>query len=1179
MEMFVLNNAVARLEAELPQLFGHARLSALTNLCWHLRQRNSRRALALIDEVRQTLSRCELSDAQQQCTLGRLLLVRAEVKWLHANLGEADALVTEATQLFIEYDDHIGNADANWIAAWIAGDRGHNAARDASLEACASHARAANDSMRVDIAEAALARLSIWRHVRADQNHWGQRFSDKTVDLAPAVQSWINDYFGAVAFQANNFGHAAALRTHTYEAALETGQLHRAIYAATNIGASFANLNDHFAALEWKQRGVDLALPTGWPGCIGLSLIHTAETLRLLGRLDTAHEMLTKACSTLAPLSDSRCYTLALRNLGDLLLDKGSYFDALETFRQLEERADTLHQADFQATARRGQAHALSNLNRPQEALQLATIALAMSRSDGDASQQISALQVLAEIHTRHELPPPQGTQGAQSGSAPTLYYLQQALEVSERIEGYTVPDSLLDAIADAYFAAGEPATAFAFSRKANQARNKTHSQEAINHAISLQVRHETERERAEGERHRQLAASEAKRAESLQQTSLILKRLDTIGQEITAHLDLYAVFQSLDRHLNGLLDATHFAVYLLDADGFSLNLTFGVEEGHSLTPIQIPLSNGESTEVLCVRERHEILVEPESAASPASAGKLPMQSKLFAPLAIGDQVLGVMTIQSLRRHAYGERERLIFRTLCAYGAIAFDNASAYRHLEATLHTLRETQAELLAQMQMRHEAERAQAVAEHHSELAVSEARRAEVLHQTTLTLEHLSTIGQEITAQLDTTVVYQSLNRHVSGLLDADAFGIFLLDHDYLTLNLVFSTSAELGMASTALNDQAADCARCVRDRRELLAQHFIDDKPFFTLFSPLMLGDRILGVMAVRAQDRHAYDERERLIFRTLCAYGAIALDNSQAYQQLKQAQAQLIGHEKLAALGALVAGVAHELNTPIGNSLMMASALQEKTENIEQRLRTQSLQASELTTYLEEANEAPTLIMRGLSSAADLVASFKQVAVDRTTAHRRLFELQQTSHEIIATMMTQIRQSGHSIEMAIPEGIFLDGYPGPYGQIITNFINNALLHAFAGRRGGRMLLSATIDNNIGSADAGHPETGRPSTGRPETGRPNAGRPSTGRVQIRFQDDGAGILEQDLKQIFEPFFTTKRGEGGSGLGLSIIYNIVTSLLHGQINVESSVGKGTIFTLDLPLIAPNQAENPSIM
>ena len=768
-----------------------------------------------------------------------------------------------------------------------------------------------------------------------------------------------------------------------------------------------------------------------------------------------------------------------------------------------------------------------------------------MARSDGNASQQIAALRVLADIHARHELPLHHDEPG--QVTHPVLHYLKQALEVAERIDGYTVPDDLLDAIADAYHASGDTGSAFSYARQANHARKKTHSQEAINHAIALQVRHETEHERAQGELHRQIAASEARRAESLAQTSQILSRLDSIGQEITAHLDLYAVFKSLDRHLSGLVDATYFAVYLLDSDGFSLNLTFGVEEGRALPPVQIPLTDSSSPEVRCVRERHEILLEPESIQLALEPGRLPMQTRLYAPLSIGDQVLGVMTIQSLRRHAYSERERLIFRTLCAYGAIAFDNASAYRHLEATLNTLRETQSELMKAMQDQHETERVQAEIKYHRQLAASEAKRARILEQTTTTLETLSAIGQEITAQLDASVVYQSLNRHAVSLLAADAFAIFLLDANNLTLSLGFSTERDFAdyHGPIHLDDPVSDCARATRNRHEVLSQHNAEQADRFILYSPLVLGERILGVMAVQATARDAYNERERLMFRTLCAYGAIAIDNANAYQQLQQAQNQLISHEKLAALGALVAGVAHELNTPIGNSLMMASALEEKTETVKGKLTAQSLSMSDLKVFIDESHEVSIVIMRALSAAADLVASFKQVAVDRTTAHRRLYDLQQTSHEIVATMMTQIRQSGHSIDMEIPESIYMDGYPGPYGQIITNFINNALLHAFSGRTGGKMLLSA-------------------STPVPE------------RVQIRFQDDGAGILERDIRQIFEPFFTTRRGEGGSGLGLAIIYNIVTSLLHGEISVESVVGKGTTFILDLPLEAPEMPDSP---
>ena len=1150
MEMFTLNDEVVHLDAILPELHGAARLSVLITLCWQLRQRNPRRAMALTEEALDILTSCALNETEHQLIIARLALVEAEIKWLQADLTDADADASRALELFMTHGDEEGVADAHWIAAWIASDRGHCAARDANLDACATHARAAGDLVRLDIAEAALARLSIWRYARADQVQWTSHINQEMGGPHPALASWINDYQGALAFQSNDFGHAAALRTHVYELALETGQIQRAICAAINIGASFAHLNDHFAALEWKQRGLDLALPTGWPYSIGLGLIQTSETLRLLGRLDTARDMLAKARQILTPLVDSRCYTLTLRNLGDLTLDQGSYFEALETFRQLEERADALRQTDFQTAARRGQAHALSYLDRPQDALRIGMIALAMAENDGSASQQIATLQVLAEIHSRHNLPfrPPNQTEITN----PVLYYLLQAKEIGEQIEGYIVPDGLLDAIADAYNAINDTAAAFAFTRQANHARKKTHSQEAINHAIALQVRNQTEHERAEGERHRQLAASEAKRAESLQQTSLILRRLDTIGQEITAHLDLYAIFQSLDRHLNGLLDATHFAIYMLDADGFSLQMTFGMEEGKPLPQHSIELTHSTTSEVQCVRERHEIIINlaPPPPPSPDQANpdinKLPMLSKLFAPLAIGEQILGVMTIQSLRQHAYGERERLIFRTLCAYGAIAFDNASAYRHLEATLHTLRDTQTELMAAMQAKHEAERVKVETEHHRQLAASEAERAEILQQTSTTLEHLSTIGQEITAQLDASVVYQSLNWHVSSLLNASAITIYLLDPDHLTLNVAFDTTGIQSMAPLPLNDHEADSSRCARDRREVIAYHTFEEQTLCVLYAPLMLGERILGVMSVQANNRSTYNARECLIFRSLCAYGAIALDNAQAYQHLKHAQEQLINHEKLAALGALVAGVAHELNTPIGNSLMMASALQEKAENLEQKLNQKQLQLNELSVFLEESNEATILIMRALSNAADLVASFKQVAVDRTTAHRRLFELQQTSHEIIATMMTKIRQSGHSIKMEISDGIYMDGYPGPYGQIISNFINNALLHGFVGRPHGHMLLSASLV----SAD---------------------------RVRICFQDDGVGISEHNLTQIFEPFFTTKRGQGGSGLGLSIIYNIVTSLLQGHISVESTVGKGTLFTLDLPLSAPIHSEETS--
>jgi signal transduction histidine kinase len=458
--------------------------------------------------------------------------------------------------------------------------------------------------------------------------------------------------------------------------------------------------------------------------------------------------------------------------------------------------------------------------------------------------------------------------------------------------------------------------------------------------------------------------------------------------------------------------------------------------------------------------------------------------------------------------------------------------------------------------MQVMHQTARAKAEGEYHRELAAAQASRAEVLHQTSATLELLSVIGREITAHLDAAAVFQVINQHVHGLLDVNAFAIYLTSPDGVGLDLAFGLEdgQPLPADHVDIDDPDADSARCVRERCEIMCdwtsmegvRNYVPETmaTLSALFAPLVVGERVLGVMTVQSLRSHAYEERERLIFRTLCAYGAIALDNADTYRQLQSTQMQLLSREKLAALGSMVAGVAHELNTPIGNSLMMASTLHAKTDEMVRNMERQAMRKSELVQYLAQANEATELIMRGLNNAADLVQSFKQVAVDRTSAQRRTFDLQQVSHEIVTTVKNHVKRYEHAIDVEIPSGIFMDGYPGPLGQVITNLINNALLHAFDGKRGGSMLLSARPGIN-------------------------------GHILIMFSDNGVGIRDENLSRIFEPFFTTKMGQGGSGLGLSIIYNIVTSIFGGQISVQSEVGRGTTFTLDLPLTAPQQSDD----
>ncbi|MCP5268911.1 MAG: PAS domain S-box protein [Zoogloeaceae bacterium] len=258
------------------------------------------------------------------------------------------------------------------------------------------------------------------------------------------------------------------------------------------------------------------------------------------------------------------------------------------------------------------------------------------------------------------------------------------------------------------------------------------------------------------------------------------------------------------------------------------------------------------------------------------------------------------------------------------------------------------------------------------------------------------------------------------------------------------------------------------------------------------------------------------------------------------ELRRTQEELIRSEKMAALGALVAGIAHELNTPIGNSVTVASTLHEMTEEFSRQIESGSLKRSSLTGYLNSATTASDLLLRSLSNASSLVSSFKQVAVDQTSDKRRKFDLAEAVDGIITTLSPTLRKTPFKVILEIPAGIVMDSFPGPLGQVITNLVNNAVIHAFEGCLLGNITLTAALCTDNSS------------------------------VTLTVRDDGKGISKADLRRIFDPFFTTKLGRGGSGLGLNIVYNIATSVLGGNISVSSNLGQGTAFVLTMPLSAP---------
>ncbi|WP_434687031.1 CHASE2 domain-containing protein [Pseudanabaena minima] len=254
------------------------------------------------------------------------------------------------------------------------------------------------------------------------------------------------------------------------------------------------------------------------------------------------------------------------------------------------------------------------------------------------------------------------------------------------------------------------------------------------------------------------------------------------------------------------------------------------------------------------------------------------------------------------------------------------------------------------------------------------------------------------------------------------------------------------------------------------------------------------------------------------------------------ELKTTQKQLIESEKYAALGSMVAGVAHEVNTPIGNSLMAASILDNATNKFKEFFDRGELKKSSLEAYLEKTKSSSEILLVNLHRAAELIQNFKQVAVDQSSLEQRSFQVKNYIETILISLAPQIQHTQHRINVCGDNAIVIRSYPGAFSQIVTNLVMNSLTHAYTDLdKGGQLQFELTQQND--------------------------------KVIITYADDGKGIPSKNLARIFEPFFTTARDKGGSGLGLHIIYNLVTQNLKGTIFCESEVNVGTKFTIALPV------------
>jgi signal transduction histidine kinase len=321
---------------------------------------------------------------------------------------------------------------------------------------------------------------------------------------------------------------------------------------------------------------------------------------------------------------------------------------------------------------------------------------------------------------------------------------------------------------------------------------------------------------------------------------------------------------------------------------------------------------------------------------------------------------------------------------------------------------------------------------------------------------------------------------------------------------------------------------------------------------LIVPMLRDEVAIGAIAVMRLKPQLFPEAQVELLKTFAGQAVIAIENTRLLRELRQrtddltrsledlraAQDSLVQTEKLAALGRLVAGVAHEINTPVGTSLTVASAFINKTGRFEVDVASGDVRRSILTEFIATSREAASQIMINLGHAADLIQSFKQVAADRNVSDRRRFDLGQVTEQVVKGLRFGLR-SHLTVSVECEPNLAMYSYPGPYGQVLTNLVLNSAAHAFPDGARGSVHIAVQA-----------------------SGKDN--------VKVLFSDDGCGMSPEVKRQVFDPFFTTRRDKGSTGLGLHIVHNIVTGRLGGRINLETKPGAGTKIQIIVPREAP---------
>ncbi len=653
------------------------------------------------------------------------------------------------------------------------------------------------------------------------------------------------------------------------------------------------------------------------------------------------------------------------------------------------------------------------------------------------------------------------------------------------------------------------------------------------------------------------------------------LQLLNEIGQEITSTFNLDDILNTVYIHVNQLMEANSFGIGIYNPEQQTIDYRLAIEFGKRFKPYSRSMNDKNQFPVWCIENKKEVFINDVfedyknyiSDTNKINAGAtledgtkadIPI-SIIYMPLLIKEKVIGLITVQSYRKGAYTDYHLNNLRNIGIYVATALENAKAYQLIEEQKTEIEHKNTELEQKVEQRTEELRLQ----------------KDELEDTFIKLKVLTEIGKEITSTLhfDTTLntIYENVNR----LMDASVFGIgiYLPDEHAIDYRLAIEKGKRYQPYKRTMEDKNQFPVWCIEKKKEVfindvykeygryisqykdkeILSHLEADEPLSLIYIPLLFNNQPIGVLSVQSFRKYAYNQYHLDILRSLASYITTAIQNAnsfskmtEAFEQLKMAQSKLVESEKMASLGVLTAGVAHEINNPVNFISGGIQSLKENYDEIEMLLKDMlqyhKQQSAELWEQIEqkrkqldiekllpEVEELFLSIRNGAKRTTEIVKGLRNFSrLDETDKKRAKMEEGLDNTIIILNnrlknRVTVVKEYGETPELMC--------FPGQLNQVFLNVLYNAA-DAIEGK--GEIKVKTYADEKF--------------------------------IHISIKDNGSGIPEEIKSRIFEPFFTTKDVGKGTGLGLSIAYGIIEKH-NGSMEVISEIGKGTEFVISIPI------------